>query len=112
VLIPASLVWIVLVATIRALSSGEAALTRRELFIGIAVVFGVFFLLSLLPFGRRPIPADEDTTAAERGAGAAAEAAAGARPFDPMAGGYPVPPLPEQRPATLTGDDSREAPRA
>jgi NADH-quinone oxidoreductase subunit H len=85
VLIPASLVWIVIVATARALSNASGD-DRRELLIGAGVVLAGIIVISLAVdayLGSRAAEEDE----ADQGA---------AVPFDPMAGGFPVPPLPGQ----------------
>jgi NADH-quinone oxidoreductase subunit H len=76
-LIPASLIWIVAVATIRSLTL-DGGLDRRYLFIGVAVALVVFVALSFLGERKeeKPEPAEE---------------------FDAFAGGYPVPPMPGQR---------------
>jgi NADH-quinone oxidoreductase subunit H len=75
VLIPVSLIWIVAVAAIRAVSL-ESGFDRRYLFGGSAVAVVLFLLLSFI--GERE------------------PEAAGASPeeFDAFAGGYPVPPMP------------------
>jgi NADH-quinone oxidoreductase subunit H len=75
VLIPVSLIWIVAVAAIRAVSL-ESGFDRRYLFGGSAVAVVLFLLLSFIGEGEPE--------------------AAGASPeeFDAFAGGYPVPPMP------------------
>jgi NADH-quinone oxidoreductase subunit H len=75
VLIPVSLIWIVAVAAIRAVSL-ESGFDRRYLFGGSAVAVVLFLLLSFIGEGEPD--------------------AAGASPeeFDAFAGGYPVPPMP------------------
>jgi NADH-quinone oxidoreductase subunit H len=89
-LIPAALVWIVAVATIRAIDL-EGGLDRRYVLGAAAVV--VVLMLVLTFFG-----SDEP----ERQAESPAE-------FDPYAGGYPVPPMPgapsgaSDRPAVTAG---------
>jgi NADH-quinone oxidoreductase subunit H len=78
VLIPVSLVWILLVAGLR-LASAELGTTQLIVVVsGIAI--GVL-LLSLMPWGRRGSPQDE-------------EAAGEPADREPVAPGYPVPPLP------------------
>ncbi len=73
ILIPISLVWIVLVATIRA-ATLEGGLEQRQLLIGV----GIFAALTLVTFFFGSTERDdEETEAAE---------------FDAFAGGYPVPP--------------------
>ncbi|GEB48659.1 MULTISPECIES: NADH-quinone oxidoreductase subunit NuoH [Streptomyces] len=84
VLIPIALVWLMLVATVRAM--------RNEGWNYSEVVYwvaGVVLALLLITFlvdsfrGRKEEPDDPGGAAADQ-------------PFDPMAGGFPVPPLPGQ----------------
>jgi NADH-quinone oxidoreductase subunit H len=77
-LIPASLVWIVAVAAIRAVTL-EGGFDRRYLYGGLAVAFLLFAAVSLVggKEGGKPEAESEE--------------------FDPFAGGYPVPPMPGQR---------------
>ncbi|WP_100836727.1 NADH-quinone oxidoreductase subunit NuoH [Kitasatospora fiedleri] len=79
VLIPVSLVWLVMVATVRALRNEGYDFAKVVLYVGapLAVVLLAALVVDLL----RKKPAEPP----------AAEPA-----FDPMAGGYPVPPLPGQ----------------
>ncbi|MEU3187176.1 NADH-quinone oxidoreductase subunit NuoH [Streptomyces sp. NPDC006923] len=83
VLIPVSVVWLMLVATVRALRNENYAFQSIVLYVGGAVV--AVLLLSLV--------VDVFRDRKER-----AEAAKEPEPpaFDPMAGGFPVPPLPGQ----------------
>ncbi|PHQ50970.1 NADH-quinone oxidoreductase subunit H [Streptomyces cinnamoneus] len=83
VLIPVSVTWLMLVATVRALRNENYDFQDIVLYVG-GGVLGIL-LLSLLADVFR----DRD---GRRGA-APAE---GPPPFDPMAGGFPVPPLPGQ----------------
>ncbi len=76
-LIPVSLVWIVAVATVRAITL-EGDINRSYLLIGIGVI-------AVLMLGLFFVGDDEDEEEAE------AEAE-----FDAFAGGYPVPPMPGQ----------------
>ncbi|MCW7945573.1 NADH-quinone oxidoreductase subunit H [Streptomyces hygroscopicus] len=82
VLIPVSVVWLMLVATVRALRNEHYGFADIALY----VAGGVLALL-LLSF-----VADMFREKAKEDARAAEEPAA----FDPMAGGFPVPPLPGQ----------------
>ncbi|MEU6084767.1 NADH-quinone oxidoreductase subunit NuoH [Streptomyces sp. NPDC047108] len=83
VLIPVSMVWVMLVATVRALRNENVDYQEIVLYVGGGVL--VLLLLSFVVDVFR-----------DRGA-KAAEAEAGPEPaFDPMAGGFPVPPLPGQ----------------
>ncbi|MEW2547628.1 NADH-quinone oxidoreductase subunit NuoH [Streptomyces sp. NPDC047002] len=81
VLIPVSVVWLMLVATVRALQNRHYDFTTILLYVAGAVVaiLLVSFVVDL--FRGRDARADED---------------AGPPEFDPMAGGFPVPPLPGQ----------------
>ncbi|MFC1437938.1 NADH-quinone oxidoreductase subunit NuoH [Streptacidiphilus sp. N1-10] len=82
VLIPVSLVWLVMVATFRALRNKGYSFGTDVLYVGGAVV--VLLLLSIVWDMLRK---------REEPPAAAAEQPA----FDPMAGGFPVPPLPGQQ---------------
>ena len=86
VLIPASVVWIMIVATARAFRD-DFQFTNEQLLIFGAVTIGVLLLVSWI-FQRRA-----DATQARQDAEAAEELE---QPFDPMAGGFPVPPMPGQ----------------
>jgi NADH-quinone oxidoreductase subunit H len=81
-LIPVSLVWLLMVATVRALRNQGYNFGNIVLWVAGAVV--ALLLVSLLVDMLRP---RKDETPA---------ATAGEAPFDPMAGGFPVPPLPGQ----------------
>jgi NADH-quinone oxidoreductase subunit H len=87
VLIPVSIVWILIVATARVLRD-EVVLTTRELLIGGAVTIAILLIVSWVFQSR------SDRRAAVR---AAREEAEANLTFDPMAGGYPVPPMPGQQ---------------
>ena len=83
-LIPISLLWIVAVATVRAVAT-DTSIDRNQLIvwavIGVLVLLAGTFVWDFVA-GRRAAP---DDVADEPGS------------FDPFAGGYPVPPLPGQR---------------
>jgi NADH-quinone oxidoreductase subunit H len=86
VLIPISLIWIVVVATARVLRNEFTLDTQQILIIGaigLALIVVVSWLLQLRAQRR------ED-------AAIALAARQAEQPFDPFAGGYPVPPLPGQ----------------
>ncbi|WP_461026159.1 NADH-quinone oxidoreductase subunit NuoH [Streptomyces sparsus] len=85
ILIPVSLVWLMMVATVRAMRNEGYEFTQIILWVagGILALLLISFVVDI--FRDR----EERRTAAE------AEAA-GEPEFDPMAGGYPVPPLPGQ----------------
>jgi NADH-quinone oxidoreductase subunit H len=90
-LIPIALAWIVAVAVIRMISL-DAGFDRRYLFAAIAVV-AVLFLLMLF------IGEDEDEEAE----------VVSDEPFDAFAGGYPVPPLPGQKPTTTRATEETDS---
>jgi len=73
-LIPASLVWIIAVATVRAISL-DGGLDRQQILVGIAALAVVFLVLFLIPEGKGK----------ETGVAAGPE---------PVPGGFPVPPMP------------------
>lgn len=81
VLLPVSLVWLVMVATVRALRNEGYEFGQVVLYVGapIVVILLVLLVRDLLK------PKEK------------AEAGPGEAEFDPMAGGYPVPPLPGQQ---------------
>ncbi|WP_042371324.1 NADH-quinone oxidoreductase subunit NuoH [Streptacidiphilus neutrinimicus] len=83
VLIPVSLVWLLLVATVRALRNQGHNFGDVVLYVAGGVV--ALVLLSVLFDMLRPKKEGP------------AEAGAGQEPFDPMAGGFPVPPMPGQQ---------------
>ncbi len=88
VLIPISLVWIVVVATVRALAN-EVELDRQQILLWGGGAVAVLLVISLV----------WDFVGAKSGS----TEADSAQPdeFDAFAGGYPVPPLPEQRQAQI-----------
>jgi NADH-quinone oxidoreductase subunit H len=81
VLIPVSVVWLMLVATVRTLRNEHVAFANIALYVGGGVL--VLLLLSFIADIFRDKQGAQETPA---------EPAA----FDPMAGGFPVPPLPGQ----------------
>ena len=85
VLIPVSLVWLVLVASVRALRNEGRGFGQVVLYVGAPVA--ALLLLSLIwdAFRDKSVQAAKDQEAEPAGE------------FDPMAGGYPVPPLPGQQ---------------
>ncbi|GGV27095.1 NADH-quinone oxidoreductase subunit H [Streptomyces spectabilis] len=85
VLIPVSVVWLMLVATVRALRNEDYDFSEIALYVGGGVI--ALLLLSVLYDLFRDKRDKEAAVAAE-------PAESGA--FDPMAGGFPVPPLPGQ----------------
>lgn len=86
VLIPASLVWIVIVAAARVVRNELSVSTQELLLVGagvlIAIVLGSWVL--------------QIRTARQEKRELEEAAIEAAKPFDPYAGGYPVPPLPGQ----------------
>lgn len=85
VLIPVSMVWLMLVATVRALRNEDVDFTEIVLYIagGLLVILLLSFVVDI--FRDRKDKEEE-----------AREAARPKPEFDPMADGYPVPPLPGQ----------------
>jgi NADH-quinone oxidoreductase subunit H len=99
VLIPLSLLWIAVVATVRAVSN-EAAIDRQDILVWGGVTLALLLVVSVawdFIAGRESGDVREEP-----------------QPFDPFAGGHPVPPLPGQEPATVsvtaasTGSDKEE----
>ncbi|EOT03312.2 NADH:ubiquinone oxidoreductase subunit H [Streptomyces noursei CCRC 11814] len=78
VLIPVSMVWLLLVATVRALKNEGYDFSQIVLYVGGSAV--ALLLISLVVDFFRRVEPEGDGDAA----------------FDPMAGGFPVPPLPGQ----------------
>jgi len=97
VLIPVSMVWLMLVAAVRAMRNEDYDFARIVLYIGGAVL--ALLLLSLL--------VDLFRDREEKRAAAAAGPLAPPERFDPMAGGYPVPPLPGQQAPVVPRRPSR-----
>jgi NADH-quinone oxidoreductase subunit H len=77
VLIPLSIVWILVIATVRGLQN-EYSFDLRTTLLGLGVVL-VFVALGFWFLDNAAVPSPEPE-----------------REFDPFAGGYPVPPLPGQ----------------
>lgn len=86
VLIPVSVVWLMLVATVRVLRNENYDFAQILLWVVAAIV--VILLLSFV--------ADIFRDRGDKGAEGEGEPAEPEPAFDPMAGGYPVPPLPGQ----------------
>ncbi|MGH8825210.1 MAG: NADH-quinone oxidoreductase subunit NuoH [Jiangellaceae bacterium] len=90
ILIPGSVAWILLVAAMR-LAFNEG-IERRDILIWGGAVVAVMLVVSLIiPEKKKPDVAEAETARPE--------------PFDPLAGGHPVPPMPGQRlePPVATG---------
>jgi len=89
VLIPVSVVWIVVVATMRAMQNNDVNIRMPILIVAgfVLVLLAASTAWDMLFGGER-----EEEAAAGGPAGSKAASAA----FDPMAGGFPVPPLPGQ----------------
>ncbi|MFG3252066.1 NADH-quinone oxidoreductase subunit NuoH [Streptomyces sp. NPDC048172] len=83
VLIPVALVWLMLVATVRAMRNEGYDYSEVVYWVA-GGALGLLLLTFLVDFIRGGGKEEE------------AEPAAHEKPFDPMAGGYPVPPLPGQ----------------
>ncbi len=110
VLIPAGLATVVFYAVLKGLSTGPDALLSfggtvltiewRQLLLGVVGGLVVAAVLMLLFPGEDDAKDAKDATGTKRAAGtakASTGSAADAEPFDPFAGGYPVPPLPGQK---------------
>ncbi|QKW11063.1 NADH-quinone oxidoreductase subunit NuoH [Streptomyces sp. NA04227] len=87
VLIPVSVVWLMMVATVRALKNEDYDFAEIALYVGGGVI-----ALLLISFVVDMLRDNREKQDAVREAEAPAEPVA----FDPMAGGFPVPPLPGQ----------------
>jgi NADH-quinone oxidoreductase subunit H len=87
VLIPASLAWIFVVGAARVFRD-DFTFTNQQLLISGAIVIAVLLIGSWL----LQIRSDKKSARAE-----AAQLERAAMPFDPMAGGHPVPPMPGQQ---------------
>ena len=87
VLIPASILWIMIVATARVFRD-DVSVTNQQLLIGGAIVIAILLIGSWLLQAR----ADKKQARID-----AEQAARDATPFDSTAGGHPVPPMPGQR---------------
>jgi NADH-quinone oxidoreductase subunit H len=101
-LIPVSLVWILAVATIRAISL-EGGIDRRYLLAAIGVV-AVLFLVMFFVGGESEEAAEASAAEVDEHGRPVSE-----RPFDAFAGGYPVPPMPGQRLSTAATVSSSTA---
>jgi NADH-quinone oxidoreductase subunit H len=88
VLIPVSLGWVLLVATVRAVGR-EVTFERNYLLIAAGVIAALALITAF-------IPAKDDKSAEPEPA-----------EFDPMAGGYPVPPPAAATATTVTTEESR-----
>ncbi len=101
VLIPVSVVWLMLVATVRALRNENVAFQQIVLYVAGAVL--AVLLLSFVAdmFRDRRAKAEEEAAEAAQDAG-----------FDPMAGGFPVPPLPGQTLPPVRAAQAQGRPRA
>lgn len=87
VLIPVSIAWILIVATARAVRN-EMTISTTQILLSGGIVIVLLLAASWLLQARADRKADADEQAL---------AEAKARPFDAMAGGYPVPPMPGQQ---------------
>jgi len=86
VLIPASLVWIVIVAAARVVRNEMSVSTQELLLVGAGVLIAIVLGSWVLQVRAARVEKRELERAAEEAS----------QPFDPYAGGYPVPPLPGQ----------------
>jgi NADH-quinone oxidoreductase subunit H len=85
VLIPVSVVWLMVVATMRALRNEGYGFTDIALYVAAAIVALLLISLVVDTLRERGAPKEDDASAG------------GPAAFDPMAGGFPVPPLPGQQ---------------
>ena len=91
VLIPLSLLWIAIVATVRAVSN-EATIDRQDILIWGGATLAILLIVSIawdFVAGREPEAPEVEPTA-----------------FDPFSGGHPVPPLPGQAPVLVAASTS------
>jgi hypothetical protein len=86
ILIPISLAWILLVATVRAVGR-ETTFSRTTLLVAAAIVLVIAVISLFLP--QKPKPDQTEVPDGEE--------------FDAFAGGYPVPPMPGQELPELAG---------
>ncbi|WP_228976433.1 NADH-quinone oxidoreductase subunit NuoH [Streptomyces sp. DH12] len=88
VLIPVSIVWLMLVATVRALRNENVAFQSIVLYVagGVLAVLLLSFVADMFRERRAAAAAEDEQAEQTDGDGG----------FDPMAGGFPVPPLPGQ----------------
>ena len=95
VLIPLSLLWIAIVATVRAISN-EATIERQDILIWGGVTLAILLVVSVVwdfVAGREPEAPDVESG-----------------PFDPFSGGHPVPPLPGQAPVLVAASTNPSEP--
>ncbi|AWH91179.1 NADH-quinone oxidoreductase subunit NuoH [Dietzia lutea] len=95
VLIPVSLAWVMAVATIRVVVGPESGLLTPAMVIAGLVAVAVIVVVHRIRTRR----AGRATPANAGPHGVSGAKPSGAAPFDPTAGGFPVPPLPHQRAA-------------
>ncbi len=88
-LIPVSLVWVLIVAGVRVLRDSDSGTAQSGWWSAAIALAGVVVAGGLLVMLRRLVHAGRDRTDLPRNSAA---------PFDAMAGGFPVPPLPHQIP--------------
>lgn len=93
-LIPLSLLWIAVVATVRAVSNASA-IDRQDILVWGGALLAVLLVVSLAWDFVAGRSADDDV--AEQS------------PFDAFSGGHPVPPLPGQQPLTVAATASVDA---
>lgn len=116
VLIPVSLAWVMVVATIRIALGPESDLLTPAMVVAGLLAVAVLVVVRRVMSRRGAAP---DAPRPGRARSALEAATAGAvpsdtAPFDPTAGGFPVPPLPHQRAAldagrTATTEEARHA---
>lgn len=105
VLIPVSLAWVMVVSTLRVVVGPESALLTPAMVVAGLVAVAVIVVVRR-SMARRGARADAPPPGAPTSPGGPAPlipAPSDAALFDPMAGGFPVPPLPHQRAAAVGG---------
>ena len=110
VLIPVSLAWVMVVATLRLTVGPESALLTPAMVIAGLVTVALVVVVRRITARRGEADATPRPGAPTTPGRAALTRGAPDTPFDPLAGGFPVPPLPHQRAGQAAGrgdsDDS------
>lgn len=116
VLIPVSLAWVMVVATIRVIVGPDSALLTPAMVIaGLAAVAVIVVVRRVLSRrgaahdGTRPGPATSAVGSDASDPARSNPSSFDPAPFDPTTGGFPVPPLPHQRSAAPPTKEARNA---
>lgn len=96
VLIPIALVWLMLVAAVRAMQNEDYAFREIVLYVSAGVLTLLLLSYVVDVFRERQELRGERREEEERARAGGPPGEPGGPEFDPMAGGYPVPPLPGQ----------------